>query len=69
MDRVQRAMDRLPLRQRECLLLRTRATLSYRDIAELLGITEGVVKGHLVQARRTLLDRFGTEVREGGGAR
>ena len=63
--RVHGAIDELPMRQRECLLLRTQAALSYRDVAELLGITEGSVKGHLVQARRTLLQRFRSETREG----
>lgn len=66
LDRVQRAVESLPLRQRECLLLRSRADLSYRQVAELLGISEGVVKGHLVKARRTLLSRFGAEAREWG---
>ena len=66
LDRVRTAVERLPLRQRECLLLRTQAGLSYREVAELLGISEGVVKGHLVHARRTLLRRFGAETREWG---
>ena len=64
--RVDRAVEKLPLRQRECLLLRSRASLSYRDMAELLDISEGVVKGHLVAARRALLARFGKEISEWG---
>ena len=65
--RVEAAVETLPMRQRECLLLRTRAGLAYRDIAELLGITEGSVKGHLVHARKTLMQRFGAEARLGRG--
>jgi RNA polymerase sigma-70 factor (ECF subfamily) len=66
LDRVQAVVESLPLRQRECLLLRTRAHLSYGEMAVLLEITQGVVKGHLVQARRTLLRRFGGELKDWG---
>ena len=69
LDRLQIEVEKLPLRQRECLLLRTRAHLSYREVAELLGIKEGVVKNHLVRARRTLLGRLGAEAEEWGLSR
>lgn len=62
LDRVFEAVAGLPGRQRECLLLRVRAGLSYREVAEVMGIGEGGVKSHLVQARRTLLRCFGEEV-------
>ena len=61
-ERVLDAGTHLSRRQRECLLLRVRGNLSYREIAEVLRIREGVVKLHLVHARRKLLDRFGEEV-------
>jgi len=62
LDRVFGAVDELPLRQRECLLLRVQAGLSYEEIADLLGIGVGTVKTHLVQGRRALLRRFGREL-------
>lgn len=64
--RVLAAVDTLPRRQRECLLLRVRAGLTHREIAALLSIQEGVVKLHLVHARKKLRRRFGAEVREWG---
>lgn len=57
-SRVMEVVRGLPARQRECLLLRVRAGLPHRDIAELLGIRPGVVKLHLVHARRTLNREF-----------
>ncbi len=64
--RVLAAVDTLPRRQRECLLLRVRAGLTHREIATLLGIRAGVVKLHLVHARKKLHRHFGEEVREWG---
>jgi len=61
-DRVFDAVDELPRRQRECLLLRVRAGLGYADIASLLEIGIGSVKSHLVQGRRALVRRFGEEL-------
>lgn len=60
--RVLSAVEGLPRRQRECLLLRVRAELTYREIGEVLGISAGVVKLHLVAARKSLVLRFGREV-------
>jgi RNA polymerase sigma-70 factor (sigma-E family) len=40
------ALDRLPTRQREVLVLRYYSDLSERDIAETLGISPGAVKSH-----------------------
>lgn len=64
LGRVLDAVSDLPPRQREVLLLRARGGLSYREIAEVLGIGEGAVKTHLVTARRKLLRRFGREAAE-----
>ncbi|MFV1959499.1 MAG: RNA polymerase sigma factor [Planctomycetota bacterium] len=61
-DRVLDALDALPLRQRECLLLRVRAGLGPEEIASLLDIGVGSVKTHLVRGRRALVDRFGKEL-------
>ena len=60
--RIWDAVETLPLRQREALLLRTKAGLAYQDIARLMGIAEGAVKSHLVQARRKLIEKFGREL-------
>ena len=62
-DRVFDAVDELPRRQRECLLLRVRAGLAYAEIASLLEIGVGSVKSHLVQGRRALVHRFGRGAR------
>jgi RNA polymerase sigma-70 factor (sigma-E family) len=48
------ALDRLPRRQRECVLLRYWSDLSDQEIAETLGIGAGSVKRHLHRARATL---------------
>jgi len=64
--RVLHAVEVLPRRQRECLLLRTRAGFSHREIGRLLAIREGVVKLHLVHARKTLRRRFGKEIGDWG---
>ena len=53
------ALDRLPTRQREVLVLRYYSDLSENDIAETLGISRGAVKSHAsrgVAALRTTLD-------------
>lgn len=46
-DVVAGALDGLPRRQRECVVLRYWLDLQVRDIAETLGIAEGSVKSHL----------------------
>jgi RNA polymerase sigma-70 factor (sigma-E family) len=56
---VMAALDRLPTRQREVLVLRYYSDLSENDIAETLGISRGAVKSHAsrgVAALRTTLE-------------
>jgi RNA polymerase sigma-70 factor (sigma-E family) len=56
---VMAALDRLPTRQREVLVLRYYSDLSEHDIAETLGISRGAVKSHAsrgVAALRTTLE-------------
>jgi RNA polymerase sigma-70 factor (ECF subfamily) len=65
--RVLAAVHALPRRQRETLLLRARAGLSYEEIAEMLAIRPGVVKLHLVRARKKLRRKFGHEIEDAGG--
>jgi RNA polymerase sigma-70 factor (sigma-E family) len=56
---VMAALDRLPTRQREVLVLRYYIDLSENDIADTLGISRGAVKSHAsrgVAALRTTLE-------------
>lgn len=52
---TRRAIQRLPPGQRAVLLLARFEGLSYREIAEVLGVTEGAVESRLVRAMRKLL--------------
>jgi RNA polymerase sigma-70 factor (sigma-E family) len=52
------AIDRLPSRQRECVVLRYYLDLSERDIAAALGISCGSVKTHLHRGLATLAERL-----------
>lgn len=52
------ALQRIPVEQREVLLLREVEALSYMEIAQALGIREGTVKSRLARARAALLERF-----------
>ena len=54
LDRVADAVAQLPPRSREVLLLQREHGLSYREIAEVLGISELTVKTHVARALRTL---------------
>ena len=51
---VRRAIDRLPANQRSVLVLVRLEGLSYRQIAEVLGITEGAVESRLFRAMRRI---------------
>jgi RNA polymerase sigma factor (sigma-70 family) len=48
------AIDRLPYRQRECIVLRFYSELSDVEIAEATGLSTGTVKTHLHRARHAL---------------
>jgi RNA polymerase sigma-70 factor (ECF subfamily) len=50
------ALQRLPAAQREAVVLRHFAELSYREIAEVLDLPEKTVKSRLFEARRRLAD-------------
>jgi RNA polymerase sigma factor (sigma-70 family) len=58
-DRVARALDRLPRRQREVVVLRYYADLPEAEIAALLAVTAGTVKSQLFKARARLADELG----------
>ncbi len=53
-DRVQQALARLPLGQREVVVLAYLNDLGHQEIAEILGIPAGTVKSRLHHARATL---------------
>jgi RNA polymerase sigma-70 factor (ECF subfamily) len=61
-DAISEALRSLPAEQRELLLLRYTAELSYREIAELLEIREPLVRSRLFTARQAmgrLLEQLG----------
>jgi len=57
-DEVQALLDELPAPYRATVILRYWYDLSYREIAEAMGITEGAVKSRLHRARRMLARRL-----------
>jgi RNA polymerase sigma-70 factor, ECF subfamily len=68
---VQRALARLPRRQRETAVLRYVLEMDTREVAEVLGIDEGTVKSHLARARSKLtreLEVSDVEVSNDAGA-
>ncbi len=52
------AVAALPVRQREAIVLRYVGDLTERDVASVLGISEGGVSAALVAARRRLADQL-----------
>jgi RNA polymerase sigma-70 factor (ECF subfamily) len=57
LDRLLRAMNRLPKPYRVALTLFHVEEMDYRDIARTMGVPEGTVKSHLFRARRLLKKR------------
>ena len=53
-ERVRAAVEGLPLRQREVVILKVFSEMTYREVAALLGLSEGAIKAHLHQAVRNL---------------
>lgn len=58
-ERVQRAVAKLPGPEREVVVLAFYQGLSYREIAEILGIPEGTVKSRMFHAKRRLRELLG----------
>ncbi|MEM1201865.1 MAG: sigma-70 family RNA polymerase sigma factor [Acidobacteriota bacterium] len=65
---VTRAIAALDLTLRAPLVLREIEGLSYRDIAEVLGLAEGTVKSRLHRARELLKEALAPYWRDGDGA-
>jgi RNA polymerase sigma-70 factor, ECF subfamily len=57
-QRIQSAIDDLPVRSREILLLCEAEEMSYREIAETLSIPIGTVMSRLSRARKMLAERL-----------
>ena len=53
-DRLEKAIDRLPVNQRTALLLRHREQFAYHRIAKIMDLSVGAVESLLVRARRTV---------------
>jgi RNA polymerase sigma-70 factor (ECF subfamily) len=56
--RLEAAIDELPEREREVLVLKEFEGLRYREIADLLGIPIGTVMSRLYSARRSLAEKL-----------
>ena len=60
-DRIQlirRLVDNLPEKQRTIMLLRETEGKTYKEIAEVMGITEEQVKVNLFRARQSLKQKY-----------
>jgi RNA polymerase sigma factor (sigma-70 family) len=57
-DIVRQSIKALPTAQRDVLVLREYNDLSYREIADVLGISEGTVMSRLNRARRAVLNCY-----------
>ena len=57
-ETVRRLVDSLPEKQRSCMQLRDFEGKSYRDIANILGITEEQVKVNIFRARQTIKQKY-----------
>jgi RNA polymerase sigma-70 factor, ECF subfamily len=63
-DSVQRALARVPYKYREPLLLQLAGGMSCKEIAEVLGSSEGAVKVRLMRAREAFRRAYEQEERE-----
>ena len=62
LERVEAAMERLPVRQRTALHLRAVEGWSYVEIARTLQTSEGATRNVVLEARRKLRQRLGDEL-------
>jgi RNA polymerase sigma-70 factor (ECF subfamily) len=58
---IMNALDELPEQQKQVILLREIEGLSYREIADVLGVAEGTVMSRLFYARKKLQKLLATE--------
>lgn len=57
-EQVRRLINELPEKQRSCIQLRDFEGKSYKEVAEVLNITEEQVKVNIFRARQTIKQRF-----------
>lgn len=57
-EQVRRIVDSLPEKQRSCMQLRDFEGKSYKEIAQVLGITEEQVKVNIFRARQAVKQKF-----------
>ncbi len=55
---VKRLMDQLPEKQRTCMQLRDMEGKPYKEIAQVMGITEQQVKVNIFRARQSIKQKF-----------
>lgn len=55
---VKRLVDELPEKQRSCMQLRDFEGKPYKEIADVLGITEEQVKVNIFRARQNIKQRY-----------
>ena len=58
LEMVKRIVDSLPEKQKTCMQLRDFEGKSYKDIAQILSITEEQVKVNIYRARQTVKQKF-----------
>lgn len=61
LDRVQRALAKLPQRQRTALLLKAQEELSYEEIAQVMGTSVSSVESLIFRARQRIMETLGDE--------
>lgn len=61
MEKAREALKKLPKNLRQVLMLREYGDLNYKEIAKILGITEGNVKVRVFRAREQLLKIIGED--------
>jgi RNA polymerase sigma-70 factor, ECF subfamily len=66
---VERAMANLPARFRELLVLRELEGLSYRELADVMGIPMGTVMSGLSRARQAFRSAVDTQLKQSGSPR
>lgn len=66
---IMEMLELLPEQQRAALLLREQEEMSYREIAEVLCVSEAKVKVDIFRARERLREKLGKDAKVGGGSR
>jgi RNA polymerase sigma-70 factor (ECF subfamily) len=60
-EALRAAIETLPPRQRQCLMLRVRDELSYDEIASLLRLSLLTVRNHIAEGKKALRDMLGAD--------